>query len=235
MSDTPRTDALSSAHYNTSCADAAGMGVEIPCEEAYVKMCTHASQLERELRAACEENRCDACAGTGKPVSGLPCMCAGSGKMSDAARYLRAVLLNTCKERDNLKIRVQELEIDVVDCNQLRAEAIEERDEKDKELARLRFRIKRGVWPPAGLPESEWEEHARKWPKAESSTDIEDARTLIAEVAELKEQLAAWEASVCIGELVLIQDYMDTMVFAEWNEEKYKQPAGTKLYARRTT
>ena len=56
--------------------------------------------------------------------------------------------------------------------------ACEERDEKDKELSRLRFRVKRGVWPPAGLPESEWEKHAQEWPHAESA-DLEDARTLI--------------------------------------------------------
>jgi hypothetical protein len=36
-----------------------------------------------------ETDLCDACGGTGKPVSGLKCMCGGSGKMSDAARYLR--------------------------------------------------------------------------------------------------------------------------------------------------
>ena len=45
----------------------------------------------------------------------------------------------------------------------------EERDEKDKELARLRFRVKRGVWPPAGLPESEWEKHVQEWPKAQEA------------------------------------------------------------------
>ena len=35
------------------------------------------------------DNTCDACAGTGTPTSGLQCMCGGTGRMSDAARYLR--------------------------------------------------------------------------------------------------------------------------------------------------
>lgn len=40
---------------------------------------------------AFERNRniCDACAGTGTPTSGPGCMCGGSGRMSDAAYYLR--------------------------------------------------------------------------------------------------------------------------------------------------
>ena len=42
------------------------------------------------LRAA---DTCDACAGTGKPTSGRSCMCGGSGRMSDAARYLRKELV----------------------------------------------------------------------------------------------------------------------------------------------
>ena len=37
-------------------------------------------------------NHCDACGGTGKPVSGGACMCGGSGRMSDAALTLRADL-----------------------------------------------------------------------------------------------------------------------------------------------
>ncbi len=56
---------------------------------------------------------------------------------------------------------------------------------------------------------------------------------LTAENAELKKQLAAREELICIGELVVLQDEIET-VFAEWNEERYKLPAGTKLYARRT-
>ena len=36
------------------------------------------------------KNQCDACAGTGEPISGGKCMCGGSGLMSDAAIYLRS-------------------------------------------------------------------------------------------------------------------------------------------------
>lgn len=42
------------------------------------------------LRARVEAEACDACAGTGKTTHGGPCMCGGSGRMADAARYLRA-------------------------------------------------------------------------------------------------------------------------------------------------
>jgi hypothetical protein len=42
-----------------------------------------------EIERLHEENICDVCAGSGEPVSGEPCMCMGSGKMSVAAVYLR--------------------------------------------------------------------------------------------------------------------------------------------------
>lgn len=42
-----------------------------------------------EVERLQQENMCDACAGTGKPTSERPCMCGGTGKMSDAACYLR--------------------------------------------------------------------------------------------------------------------------------------------------
>jgi hypothetical protein len=46
----------------------------------------------REALAKAErDNMCDACAGTGKPESGLHCQCLGSGKMSVAAETLRVV------------------------------------------------------------------------------------------------------------------------------------------------
>jgi len=51
--------------------------------------CENCEKLRAEIEAARSENTCDACAGTGKPISGKPCMCGGSGKMSDAAKYLR--------------------------------------------------------------------------------------------------------------------------------------------------
>ena len=45
--------------------------------------------LEKECAELRAENMCDACAGLGTPTSGPGCMCGGSGKMSDAAHYLR--------------------------------------------------------------------------------------------------------------------------------------------------
>lgn len=45
------------------------------------------------------ENMCDACAGTGKPASGKPCMCGGTGKMSCAALLLRKTLVDVTPER----------------------------------------------------------------------------------------------------------------------------------------
>lgn len=52
-----------------------------------------ARSMSDELAQAQRENMCDACAGTGKPISGLSCQCGGSGKMSDAAVYLRDELI----------------------------------------------------------------------------------------------------------------------------------------------
>lgn len=49
------------------------------------------------------ENVCDSCAGEGKPISGLPCMCRGTGKMSEAARYLRERMVVIEAERDKYK------------------------------------------------------------------------------------------------------------------------------------
>ena len=46
---TPRTDALNREHYHSSMADAAGMGTEIPCEEAYGQIYNLSCELEREL------------------------------------------------------------------------------------------------------------------------------------------------------------------------------------------
>ncbi len=57
--------------------------------------------VERDrLRA---ENMCDACAGTGDPGSGKPCMCGGSGRMSDAAAYLRECMIKAQADVDCLR------------------------------------------------------------------------------------------------------------------------------------
>jgi hypothetical protein len=48
--------------------------------------------LRERLRRAEAANQCDACLGSGKPISSIPCMCGGSGKMSASALYLREQL-----------------------------------------------------------------------------------------------------------------------------------------------
>jgi hypothetical protein len=57
---------------------------------------------EQCIEALKRDNICDACAGTGKPIGGGQCMCGGSGKMSDAASYLRVQLVS---ERARPKVR----------------------------------------------------------------------------------------------------------------------------------
>jgi hypothetical protein len=70
--------------------------------------------LRSRLELAESENRCDACAGTGKPISGLSCMCGGTGKMSEAAIYLRKELVqrNTMLEDalDHLKLAAMQID-----------------------------------------------------------------------------------------------------------------------------
>ncbi len=58
---------------------------------------------EREHDAAHRANICDACGGSGVPVSGPGCMCGGSGKMSDAAHYLRERYAAEKIRADNLQ------------------------------------------------------------------------------------------------------------------------------------
>jgi hypothetical protein len=59
-------------------------------------LAAHAAQLaakDEEIAGLKAENVCDACVGSGSPVSGLPCMCGGTGKMSRAAVNLREQLI----------------------------------------------------------------------------------------------------------------------------------------------
>jgi hypothetical protein len=59
-----------------------------------------AKEAQAENARLRSENLCDACAGT--PISGKPCMCGGSAKMSDAAVYLRAKFIEADEENDRL-------------------------------------------------------------------------------------------------------------------------------------
>lgn len=64
---------------------------------------------EKEVTTLKGENMCDACAGNGSPISGIPCMCLGSGKMSTAATYLREKLIAADKEVAALREEAKEL------------------------------------------------------------------------------------------------------------------------------
>lgn len=66
--------------------------------------------LLEELERVEASSICDACAGTGEPVSGLPCMCDGSGLASDAVTHLRSALLASERKNQELRTRVAELE-----------------------------------------------------------------------------------------------------------------------------
>ena len=58
--------------------------IKVACKEAELIL-----EVLDGLTFERDRNICDACAGTGTPTSGPGCMCGGSGKMSDAAHYLR--------------------------------------------------------------------------------------------------------------------------------------------------
>ncbi len=78
----------------------------------YVKLIL---EMEEKIKNLKLENMCDVCAGTGATLHGGPCMCGGTGKMTDAARYLREELIKarnpydekglcpTCHSPDNMR------------------------------------------------------------------------------------------------------------------------------------
>lgn len=73
-------------------------------------------ELAREVAAtaiyeAGQKDLCDVCGGTGDPKNGKPCMCQGSGKMSDAAIHLREEVLKLEGELEALgRVTKEELE-----------------------------------------------------------------------------------------------------------------------------
>lgn len=71
---------------NGACAHGQFREACLDCKDARI------ASFERELAEMRGRDMCDACAGTGTPTSKLPCMCGGTGRMSDAAYYLRAQL-----------------------------------------------------------------------------------------------------------------------------------------------
>ena len=65
-------------------------------------------ELQAENKRLKDENMCDACLGTGDPTSGKPCMCGGSGKMSDAAIYLREQMNRVDTENERYLAAIKE-------------------------------------------------------------------------------------------------------------------------------
>lgn len=61
--------------------------------------CTAFAELA-DLTAQLAEDECVACAGTGTPVSGLPCMCGGSGRAGRSVTYLLERLVMIEQEAD---------------------------------------------------------------------------------------------------------------------------------------
>lgn len=47
--------------------------------------------------------QCDACAGSGNPISGKPCICGGSGRAVDALANIRNMLVRIVQERDDAR------------------------------------------------------------------------------------------------------------------------------------
>jgi hypothetical protein len=69
-----------------------------------------ATRLRGALAEALRENCCDSCVGTGLPTNGSPCMCGGTGKMSDAAQYLRVQLVTALRAWDEEMLRLKACE-----------------------------------------------------------------------------------------------------------------------------
>jgi len=73
-----------------------------------LRLAERVRELEEQARL---DNLCDVCAGTGKPTSGWPCACGGTGSMRETVAHLRVVALVdqpariAALEEDNAKLR----------------------------------------------------------------------------------------------------------------------------------
>lgn len=66
-------------------------------------------RLQMEVERLKADGACDACAGTGRPVSELPCMCGGTGRAADAVTHLRGRLSGTRAEIEKTLAETQRL------------------------------------------------------------------------------------------------------------------------------
>ena len=87
--------------------------------------------------AAERDNVCDACLGS-TPISGKPCMCGGTGKMSDAARYLREQLVATQSDLRQARITIEQSRADCTSSGAATEKFRMECESKDIALNNLR-------------------------------------------------------------------------------------------------
>ena len=95
--------------------------------------------LTKRVRGLEEQQRldalCDVCAGTGKPVSGYPCACRGTGSMRETVAHLRVVAMI------DQPARIADLEEDLALARAGREAALEIGAKLEEENARLRASV----------------------------------------------------------------------------------------------
>jgi len=75
-------------------------------KDPYSALLEMANWLVHAYQEAKADNICDVCLGAGEPLSKKPCMCRGTGKMSEAAIYLREQLVEAEMELDKFAVFV---------------------------------------------------------------------------------------------------------------------------------
>jgi len=112
-------------------------------DDEWAKAMFYVGDLVGMVEAARRENTCDACAGTGKPVSGLPCICGGSGKASDAMDGLRVEVYENEYALQEALDRIKALEAELEAARREQAEMLRELDEERlrKEVAYMQLRM----------------------------------------------------------------------------------------------
>ena len=98
--------------YSVTVAEIArNVGYDLTCQRCRVRFNTGKDAGQHE--PTCMTTRwpvepCSVCGGNGKPVSGLPCICGGSGRETDRTFNLHAALVKTQRELAMLKTQVRD-------------------------------------------------------------------------------------------------------------------------------
>lgn len=71
--------------------------------DSHAVLIEESMKLRKQIEQLQIENTCDICCGDGEPVSGKPCLCKGTGKMSEVAHSLRHLLYDTNKKLERLE------------------------------------------------------------------------------------------------------------------------------------